>query len=266
MLTERKNFPQVAEKIQSLDLDVLAELSRRGEEDGFVKPINEAERQCFEVLHFIDHVGGHVPNSTTGKRRQRNQIQSLIYRLGTPVFFITFSPADSKSPICMYLAGKKIDLFSSNPELPDAAERLRTVARNPVACARFFHLVVTLFIKYVLRWDTGTDGLFGPTSGYYGTVESQGRLTLHLHLLLWIEHSLSPQELRDRCSQDSDFQQEIIHWLESCCSSELSSGPMGDAFGDANANIPTSANDPTMELPKAPPPVGVDPEVFMDYL
>ncbi|KAK7675923.1 hypothetical protein QCA50_021142 [Cerrena zonata] len=166
----------------------------------------------------------------------------------------------------MYLAGKKIDLFSSNPDMPDAAERLRTVAQNPVACARFFHLVVTLFIKYILRWDTGTDGLFGPTSGYYGTVESQGRLTLHLHLLLWIKHSLSPQELRNRALKDTEFQREIIQWLESCCSGELAGGPMGDAFGQENTDVPCRDDDPTMELPKGPPPAPLSPEQLSEYM
>jgi hypothetical protein len=40
-------------------------------------------------------------------------------------------------------------------------------------------------------------GLYGKTAAYYGAVEQQGRLTLHLHMLLWILNSLSPQEIRD---------------------------------------------------------------------
>jgi len=35
------------------------------------------------------------------------------------------------------------------------------------------------------------------TAAYYAAVEQQGRLTLHLHMLLWILNSLSPQEIRD---------------------------------------------------------------------
>ena len=46
--------------------------------------------------------------------------------------------------------------------------------------------------------DQDHTGLYGKTSGYYGTVEQQGRLTLHLHLLLWIKGALSPQDIRDR--------------------------------------------------------------------
>ena len=51
--------------------------------------------------------------------------------------------------------------------------------------------MVELFIKHILGIGTDHEGLFGETSAYYGTVEQQGRLTLHLHLLLWIVGSPS---------------------------------------------------------------------------
>ncbi|THU99287.1 hypothetical protein K435DRAFT_590354, partial [Dendrothele bispora CBS 962.96] len=58
-------------------------------------------------------------------------------------------------------------------------------------------LFVTMFIKHILGVDSDHDGIFGQTAAHYGTVEQQGRLTLHLHMLLWIKGSYSPQEIRD---------------------------------------------------------------------
>ena len=60
------------------------------------------------------------------------------------------------------------------------------IANNPVAGAHFFHFMLETFISCVLGVDGKHTGLYGDTSAYYGTVEQQGRLTLHLHLLLWI--------------------------------------------------------------------------------
>jgi hypothetical protein len=40
-----------------------------------------------------------------------------------------------------------------------------------------------MFIKHVLGVENEHDGLYGKTAGYYGTVEQQERLTLHLHML-----------------------------------------------------------------------------------
>jgi len=95
--------------------------------------------------------------------------------------------------------------------------------------------MVRSFIKNVLGVDHEHPGLYGKTSGYYGTVEQQGRLTLHLHLLLWISGSLSPQEVRDRLvSKDSLFQQELVQYLESVHRGEFLTG----SIDSVRASVP----------------------------
>lgn len=189
-----------------------------------VRPETEEEKACFAVLADLDHVGGHVKGSLTSKKYMRNELWSLISFLGAPSWFITLSPADNRHPICLYFAdtGEKF-----SPELRSSAVRNHMIANNPVAAARFFDLMVRSFIKNVLGVDHEHPGLYGKTSGYYGTVEQQGRLTLHLHLLLWIAGALSPQEIRDRLvSKDSVFQQELIQYLESVHQGEFLTGSM----------------------------------------
>jgi hypothetical protein len=81
------------------------------------------------------------------------------------------------------------------------------IANNPVAGARFFHFKVKAFIEHILGVGQCHRGLYGKTSAYYGTVEQQGRLTLHLHLLLWIRGALTTQEIQDHIMDpNSDFQ------------------------------------------------------------
>ena len=75
---------------------------------------------------------------------------------------------------------------------------MRSVCRNPVAGAHFFHFMVETFITDVLGLEGSHRGFYGNTSGYYGTVEQQGCLTLHLHMLLWIKGSLNPQDMREK--------------------------------------------------------------------
>ena len=96
-----------------------------------------------------------------------------------------------------------------------------------MAAACFFHLVVQLFIKHVLGVNNQTSGLYGETTAYYGTVEQQGRLTLHLHMLIWIKNALSPQDICDRIMDgDSAFQQELIAYLEGVHKGEFITGSM----------------------------------------
>jgi len=55
---------------------------------------------------------------------------------------------------------------------------------SPVASAHFFHLMIKSFIKNVIGDNKENKGLSGSPAGYYAPVEQQGRLTLHLHMVL----------------------------------------------------------------------------------
>ena len=143
----------------------------------------------------------------------RNEIWSTIAYASAPTWFITFAPADVKHPLALYFADTDQTLV---PEFRDKDERMKLIANNPVAGARFFKVVVDLFIKHVLGVGLNRAGIYGETAGYYGTVEQQGRLTLHLHMLLWIKNALTPQEIRDRImNPTSDFQRAMVEYLES---------------------------------------------------
>ncbi|KAJ7764348.1 hypothetical protein B0H16DRAFT_1310771, partial [Mycena metata] len=97
---------------------------------------------------------------------------------------------------------------------------------------------------------------------YYGTVEQQGRLTLHLHLLLWVRMAMSPQEIRDRIMRpDSAFQQKLVQYLESCHRAEFIGSTLDDVSAEVNIDVRAEAKweglrdymPPTHTLP-APPP------------
>ncbi|OBZ77801.1 hypothetical protein A0H81_02179 [Grifola frondosa] len=224
LLTSRKNFPAVVDKIMNLNLAALDGLIERGRHGEYVQSQTEEEKRCFELMSIVDHVAGHVQGSATSRKYQRTEIKSLIIALGVPVFFITFAPVDIKHPLCLYYCGEEIDLMSSEPDIPLPWDCLRAIASNPVACARFFHVIVTAFIQHILRAGDDKPGLFGKTRSYYGTVESQGRLTLHLHLLLWIASCVSPQDIRDRVLNDPGFRARLVTWLESCQTGDYSNG------------------------------------------
>jgi hypothetical protein len=95
----------------------------------------------------------------------------------------------------LYYADQDLAFF---PKVYGKDERFRLIANNPVAGACFFKFMVELFIKCVLDYGGNHLGLYGKT----------GRLTLHLHMLLWIENSLTPQEICDKIlDSTSDFQE-----------------------------------------------------------
>jgi Helitron helicase-like domain at N-terminus len=55
-------------------------------------------------------------------------------------------------------------------------------------------------------------GVFGRVAAYFGTVKSQGRGTLHLHLLVWLNGTPSSDELT-RMFEDDLFKQWVVNYI-----------------------------------------------------
>jgi hypothetical protein len=105
-------------------------------------------------------------------------------------------------------------------------------------------------------YGTNNLGLYGKTTGYYGTVELQGRLTLHLHMLLWIENSLTPQAIRDKIlDPSSDFQKKMVEYLESVCTGEFLTGTMEQVqdFINTQQEFDPEQAVPNLRLPEPAP-------------
>ncbi|KAI0361479.1 hypothetical protein OH77DRAFT_1360707, partial [Trametes cingulata] len=171
LLTARRDFQSVSERILSLDRGALDSLIERSRLERYVRPETDDEKAWFELMSVVDYVSGHVRGLNTGRKYQRNEIRALIMAKGVPIFFITFAPADVKSPLCLYYCGEEIDLAQSMPVLRGGDARRRAIANNPVGAARFFDFLVKTFLRVILRAGTDEQGLFGRTESYYGTVE-----------------------------------------------------------------------------------------------
>ena len=252
LIAERKVFHDITDRLMNVDLEVLSELTKWITDGERVQPETEQEKLCFKLINDLDHVNGHVSGSITQKKYMRNEIWSLISYFGAPSWFITFSPTDNMHPIILYFADTQ-ETFS--PELKPNDERYRLISQNPVAGAQFFHFMVEMFIKHVLGVGQEHPGLYGKTAAYYAAVEQQGRLTLHLHMLLWIMNSLSPQEIRDQImDSNSDFQKKMVEYLESVHVGEFMTGTMDEVKKQVHENMKAEEyQDPTQTLPDPPP-------------
>ena len=254
LTTKKSSFSLVTDRLLNLDMEVLASINKRLASGEHVRPETEQEKECFQLLTDLDSVGGHVQGSITSKKYMRNEVWSLISYIGAPSWFITLSPTDNKHPICLYFADTDTEF---KPELTFSKECSLLIAKNPVAAARFFHFICENFIKHVLGVGTNHPGIYGETDAYYATVEQQGRLTLHLHMLLWIKGALSPQEVRNRIMDPaSDFQKHMVEYLESVHKGELYEGAyeeIRERCQEAQKNNP-DYRDPTHTMPEPPPP------------
>ncbi|KAJ6515718.1 hypothetical protein C8R45DRAFT_786531, partial [Mycena sanguinolenta] len=66
-------------------------------------------------------------------------------------------------------------------------------------------------------------GVFGKVCVYYGVVEAQGRGSLHIHLLIWLDHGLSPIEIKEMI-KDPEFLKKAFKWYEDVISHDIPEG------------------------------------------
>ncbi|KAL4262377.1 ATP-dependent DNA helicase [Pleurotus pulmonarius] len=257
LATRRSHFDDISDRFMRLDKTVLTSVIERLRDDGHIIAANNAEQDCYDVINDLEIVTGHMHGSSTSKKWMRNEIWSLVYHCGSPIWYVTLSPADNMHPICLYYAGNKFDF--DNALLPPN-DRLRLISKNPAACARFFHFMVQTFIHEVLGFDAQHKGIYGQVQAYYGTVEQQGRLTLHLHSVLWMVNGLSPAEMRLHIiDKSSSFQRSLVRWLED----SHMGGFIDSSFDDVQARLAENEEDvlyrnPVVSLPDKPPPVCIE--------
>ncbi|CAF4740683.1 unnamed protein product, partial [Rotaria socialis] len=130
--------------------------------------------------------------------------------------FVTINPADIHSPVAVYFAGVDLDLDRVLPEvLRTSYERAQIIATHPVATAKFFNCLIQSILKCLVL-----EGVLGPTKAYFGTVESQDRGSLHLHLLIWLKHEYTPAQLKENI-QNQDFRDDLLKYLEDVVKEDL---------------------------------------------
>jgi hypothetical protein len=252
LLAEKHMFSDIANRLLNINSKVLDSIANRMAQDEIVKPTGTEEEQCFQLIRDLDHVQGGLKGTNTSKKWMRNEIWSLVNHCGAPFWYITLSPADIKHPVCIYFADTQ-EKFE--PTMKPYEDRLRMVCHNPVACARFFDFLINIFIKDVLAVSEKHSGAYGPVNAYYGTVEQQGRLALHLHMAVWLKGNLTPQEMRHKIlDADSDFRQKLVTWVESCHMGEFMTGTQADVLERSKeASQTANYKDPTETMPQAPP-------------
>ena len=213
---------RIVQELLSVDKKDLERLIGRFKANPKYEPDTPEQQRLVNLVNKVGTMLHELPGTAGYKLKMRNEIRSLVHMKGTPAFFITLNPSDVHHPLVRLFAGDDIRLegLLAGQELK-RWQRLQLVARNPGACARFFHTMISSFVSIVLRHGKPGRGLLGKCTGYYGTVETQGRGTLHCHMLVWLHGHPSPQEMRDMMVDSAQYQSDMFTWLESIVKCEL---------------------------------------------
>ncbi|CAF3984286.1 unnamed protein product [Rotaria sordida] len=234
LIATKPYFRSSAHEIQSLSSNDIETALKNISERTYDMRSNNALNK---LVNHIKTIGGRVMGSAYSRMALRTRIHALIYNQGLPSIFLTINPADIHSPVALYFAGVKLDLNNIQTEqLMDTYRRAEIIASHPIATAKFFRVLITNILDTMI-----IGGVLGPVKAYFGTVESQGRGSLHLHLLIWLDHNMKPADMKQKI-QNADFREKLKAYLEDIIKEDL------DEFKDKqvfeNLNVPRSFDTP----------------------
>ena len=166
-------------------------------------------------MEKLTSVGSKIQGSGYARKVHRREIHGLMVYFGMPVFWISICPTDIHSPILLVLAGEEIDydILGNLDKFSSLSKRAEIAAKDPVAASLYFNLVIDAFIEFLLGYGKESGGLLGHVSTYSGAVEEQGRGTLHIHMLVWLQGYTSRSGLESRF-QDDEFKKKLLQYLE----------------------------------------------------
>ena len=185
----------------------------------------------------LSAVKAKVQGSDESRMSIRGKIWGTNLLHNPPSLWVTINPADTQDPIAQVLAGADIDLDNfCNTAGPDSIDRATNMASDPYAAAKFFHIMIGTILEVVFGFSKRRNGkivrkpgIFGVVKSYVGTVEAQGRGSLHLHLLLWLEGAPTPSELKRALLNDS-FREKVKRFIKETIRADIDGKEMADVL------------------------------------
>ncbi|KAF9470258.1 hypothetical protein BDN70DRAFT_902252, partial [Pholiota conissans] len=176
----------------------------------------------------ISAIRTRVPGTDESRAEIRSKIWGMNLAFNPPSLWITINPADTQDPIAQVLAGVKIDLDNfCNTAGPDNDQRGVNITSDAYAAAKFFHFTIETVLDCLFgirkkREGRSSEegGILGKVQGYIGTVEAQGRGTLHLHMLIWLKDAPS-SKLMEHALKNENFRQKIKTYIKAIIRADI---------------------------------------------
>jgi hypothetical protein len=68
ILTKQKSFDNIANHLLGINSEVLADITEHMIKGERIKGQSTDEKDCLQLIHDLDHIGGHVKGSITSKK------------------------------------------------------------------------------------------------------------------------------------------------------------------------------------------------------
>ena len=210
----RKTFESDAHLLSSITLERMAKAQ---DEEAQGRQISDPVIQL--LRRHIYATGGRVMGSDHARYQLRSQIWGTTLMLNPPSIWITINPCDLHDPLAQVFAGEDVSMDNLlRTVAPSKEKRAQNIAHDPYAAAMFFHFIIhtilrTLFgVEVTIYQVKSSQGVLGPIASYFGTVESQGRGSLHLHMLVWLKNA-PPSHKINALLKTEDFREKVRRYI-----------------------------------------------------
>ena len=173
-----------------------------------------------------------VKTKVQGSNKSRISIRGKIWGTNLlynpPSIWVTINPADTQDLIAQVLARADIDLNNfCKTAGPVSINKATNMASNPFVSANFFHFMIKTICECLFGISKGQngiilrkEGIFGIIKSYVGTVEAQGRGSLHLHMLLWLEGAPTAGDMKYALTTDP-FYKRIKEYIKETIQADI---------------------------------------------
>lgn len=163
----------------------------------------------------VQITGGNVVGSMFEKKKLARELKAYTQTLGPPHLYATFNPNDFSQPGVIRWATGWGNSDDAIPEFLREIDGLRVVAENPDAASKLFHRIIKAILEKIICGKKHGCGVFGNVIAYFAVVETQGRGTLHLHILMWLEGAGTSEGLV-ACIQENlnDFAKRYYEFID----------------------------------------------------
>ncbi|KAK7679205.1 hypothetical protein QCA50_017783 [Cerrena zonata] len=190
VLIKRRDFAKLSSKFANL---TVADLEKAADEES--KGIQISNPNARALLEATFGTASRVIAADSIRSQYRKELQAGSIYFGPPSVWVTVNPDDLHDPIAQVLVGEEIDLDQFSKTVgPTKQERAKNIARDGAKVSN-------------KRFES-SKGIFGILEGYYGTVECQGRGSLHIHMLLFLKGAPSWEEMRELLKTE-DFRAKV---------------------------------------------------------
>ena len=208
------------------------------------------------LLRKVSLCGRRVMGSPASRKHCCNEMRGLAMRYGPAALFLTINLTDNNDPRIVLLAGRReVNVDGRLPTvLLDGFQRARAAANDPVAVAEWFAIIIRAVLSTMFGVSRAGGGVLGPVSAYYGTLETQGRGSLHAHFVVHLE-GVSTQEIQRRVGSDAEFRERLFAFLESVIAEKKPSALRRSHLDAHDASEPVGDG---VAVPQAAAPVDTD--------